>query len=42
LGESLKPAQPYKGKLAITLTDAPQYLVPKRPNKILREAAGVR
>jgi hypothetical protein len=42
LGESLKPARPHKGKLAITLTDAPQYLVPKRPNKILQEAAGVR
>ena len=42
LGQSLKPAGHYKGKLGITLTDAPQYLAPKRPNKILQKAAGVR
>jgi hypothetical protein len=42
LGQSLKSAKAHKGKLAITLSDAPQYLVPKRPNKILQEAAGVR
>jgi hypothetical protein len=42
LGQSLKPAPAHKGKLGITLTDAPQYFVPKRPNKILQEAAGVR
>ena len=29
LGQSLKPARAHKGKLAITLTDAPQYLAPK-------------
>ena len=42
LGQSLKPAQAHKGKLGITLTDAPQYLMPKRHNKILQEAAGMR
>ena len=42
LGQSLKPARAHKGKLEITLTDAPQYLAPKRPNKILQEATGVR
>ena len=29
LGQSLEPARAHKGKLGITLTDAPQYLVPK-------------
>jgi len=29
LGRSLKPARAHKGKLAITLTDAPQYLAPE-------------
>jgi hypothetical protein len=42
LGQSLRPAGTHKGKLGITLTDAPQYLAPKRPNKILQKAAGVR
>jgi len=42
LGQSLKPPRPHKGKLGITLTDAPQYLAPKRSNKILQKAAGVR
>jgi len=42
LGQSLKPVRAHKGKLGITLTDAPQYLIPKRPNKILQEAAKVR
>jgi hypothetical protein len=42
LGQSLEPVGPHKGKLGITLTDAPQYLAPKRPNKILQKAAGVR
>ncbi len=42
LGQSLKPVGPHKGKLGITLTDAPQYLAPKRPNKILQKAAGLR
>jgi hypothetical protein len=42
LGQSLRPAGPHKGKLEITLTDAPQYLAPKRPNKILQNAAGLR
>jgi hypothetical protein len=42
LGKSLMPARAYKGKLGITLTDAPLYLAPKRPNEILQKAAGVR
>jgi hypothetical protein len=42
LGQSLRPAGAHKGKLGITLTDAPQYLAPKRSNKILQKAAGVR
>ena len=42
LGQSLKSARAHKGKLGITLTDAPQYLTPKRPNKFLQEAADVR
>jgi hypothetical protein len=42
LGQSLEPARAHKGKLGITLTDAPQYLAPTRPDKILQEAAGVR
>jgi hypothetical protein len=32
LGHSLQPAKAGKGKLAITLTDAPQYLAPRRAN----------
>jgi hypothetical protein len=42
LGQSLRPAGVHKGELRIMLTDAPQYLVPNRPNEILRKAAGVR
>jgi hypothetical protein len=41
LGQSLRPARAHKGKLGITLTDAPRYLVPKRPNKIFQEAAEI-
>jgi hypothetical protein len=41
VGHSLKPARVHKGKLGITLTDAPQYLVPRHPNKVLQKAAGV-
>jgi hypothetical protein len=42
LGQSLGPAGAHKVELGITLTDAPQYLAPKRPNEILQKAAGVR
>jgi len=42
LGQSLEPARAHKGKLRITLTDAPCYLVPKRSKWIFREAADVR
>jgi hypothetical protein len=42
LGRSLKPAAVQKGKLEITLTDAPQYLASKHPDKLLQKAAGVR
>jgi hypothetical protein len=42
LGQRLRPTGVHGGKLEITLTDAPQYLVPKRPNKILQKAASVR
>jgi hypothetical protein len=41
LGQSLRPAAAHEGKLGITLTDAPQYLAPKHPNKVLQKAAGV-
>ena len=34
LGQNLKPDGPHNGKLEITLTDAPQYLAPERPNAI--------
>jgi len=42
LGRSLRPAAVHKGKLEIILTDAPQYLWSKRPNKLLQKTAGVR
>jgi polysaccharide biosynthesis protein PslG len=32
-GQNLKMGHPINGKLAINLTDAPQYLVPERPDK---------
>jgi hypothetical protein len=41
LGQGLRPAAAHEGKLGITLTDAPHYLVPKHPNKVLQKAAGV-
>jgi hypothetical protein len=42
LGRSLRPAAVHKEKLEITLTDAPQYLASKHPNKLLQKAASVR
>jgi len=42
LGQSLKPAVVHKGKLGITLTDAPQYLASRHPDKLLQKAAGLR
>jgi len=41
-GENLPPRMADKDGLAITLTDAPQYLVPEKPNDLLRVAAAWR